>query len=383
MPAMRWKKVLAAGGVLIAVAAGLGFWWPFGRPARALKLPGLVEIQEVRLGSKVGGRVEKVSVAEGDLVAEGDELVRIEVPELKRQRDQLQAKLRQAEWQLKKAEEGPRPQEVYAAEAAMKVARWHLKKIEEGNRPEEKRLAQSEFEAADADWRLAQDEYDRAQRLYRRDATAKADFDTARANLQRGLGRLQAARARLDLMNAGSRTEEVEEGRAELERLTTNYELLKAGTRDEEKEEARARRDETRARLQEIEVQIEEAVVKAPEAAVIEVVAVRKGDLVPPNQPILRVLRAADLWVKIYVPETDLGRVRLHQKVEVTVDGYGDRRFQGEVVQISSVSEFTPRNVQSVDERKHQVFGVRVRVSDPQGVFKSGMAAEVHVPLAD
>jgi hypothetical protein len=75
--------------------------------------------------------------------------------------------------------------------------------------------------------------------------------------------------------------------------------------------------------------------------------------------------------------------VRRHQKVELTVDGYPGRRFVGEVTHVSSESEFTPRNVQSVDERRHQVFGVRVRVADTQGVFKSGMAAEVFVPLHD
>ena len=86
---------------------------------------------------------------------------------------------------------------------------------------------------------------------------------------------------------------------------------------------------------------------------------------------------AEDLWVKVYVPETELGKLRLNQEVEVTVDSYPDRPFKGSVVQIASISEFTLRNVQSISERRHQVFGVKVRVADPQGVFKSGMAAEV------
>jgi multidrug efflux pump subunit AcrA (membrane-fusion protein) len=93
------------------------------------------------------------------------------------------------------------------------------------------------------------------------------------------------------------------------------------------------------------------------------------------------VLRADDLWVKVYVPETELGKVRLHQEVEVTIDSYPGRTFAGTVVQVASASEFTPRNVQSADERRHQVFGIKVRVPDPQGVFKSGMAAEVILPL--
>jgi len=114
---------------------------------------------------------------------------------------------------------------------------------------------------------------------------------------------------------------------------------------------------------------------------VVEVLGVRKGDVVAPNQPIVRVLRADDLWVKVYVPETKLGMIHLDQQVSVTVDSHPGKQFQGTVRQIATESEFTPRNIQSPDERRFQVFGVKVRVSNPDGVFKSGMAAEVTVPL--
>src|SRR5262249_8595204 len=124
-----------------------------------------------------------------------------------------------------------------------------------------------------------------------------------------------------------------------------------------------------------------------PELAVVEVLAVRKGDLVPPNQPILRILHSEDLWVKVYVPETELGKVRLGQKVEVTIDSYPGKQFPGQVIQIASESEFTPRNVQSVDDRRHQVFAVKVAVPQPadpkERIFKAGMAAEVCLPLEE
>ena len=95
-----------------------------------------------------------------------------------------------------------------------------------------------------------------------------------------------------------------------------------AGSRSEDIAEAAARVAELRGKLREIDANLDEAVVKAPEPAVIEVLAVRKGDLVPPNQPVLRVLRADDLWIKVYVPETELGKIRLDQAVEVTIDSY-------------------------------------------------------------
>ena len=110
--------------------------------------------------------------------------------------------------------------------------------------------------------------------------------------------------------------------------------------------------------------------------------AVRKGDVLAPNGPVARLLRTADVWVRVYVPETQLGKIHLDQEVQVTNDSYPGRRFTGRVIQIAAESEFTPRNVQSADERHHQVFGVKVRVDDPEGVFKAGMAASVAVPLS-
>src|SRR5207237_9601556 len=137
------------------------------------------------------------------------------------------------------------------------------------------------------------------------------------------------------------------------------------------------------ARLGELRVNLTEKDVVAKEKAIIEVISVRVGDLVPPNQPVGRVLRAEDLWVKVYVPEPQLSLVRLQQAVDVRIDAYPDRTFKGTVIQVASISEFTPRNVQSIDERHYQVFAVKVRVDNPQGIFKAGLAAEVVLPLQE
>jgi multidrug resistance efflux pump len=331
----------------------------------------------------VAGRVAEVLVTEGDRVEAGQLLVRLEAPELKAQHEQAVARLREAEALLDKANNGARPQEREAAEAAVRAAEARLGRLEKGYRDEEKRQAENEFRAAEVDFRLAREEYDRAQRLLEGGAAGRAEFDTARANYDRTQRRLEAARARRDWMQKGPRPEEINEARADMRQAEANWRLLRDGTRSEDIAAAQARAAEARGRVRELEIGIQETEVRAPEPALVEVVAVRRGDLVPANQPILRVLRTADLWVKVYVPETELGKVRLHQAVDLTVDCYPDRHFRGEVTHVAAESEFTPRNVQSVDERRHQVFGVRVRVADPQGVFKSGMAAEVTIPFQE
>ena len=171
------------------------------------------------------------------------------------------------------------------------------------------------------------------------------------------------------------------EAAAQLDQARANLDLLKAGTRAEDIDALEAQVEQTRARLREVEANLAEAVVHAPGRALVDVVSVRKGDLVSPGQAVVRILRADDLWVKIFVPETDLGRVVVGQAAEVTVDSHPGVRFAGRVVQIAHESEFTPRNIQSIDERRHQVFSAKVRVDDPRGVFKSGMSAEVTIPI--
>jgi multidrug resistance efflux pump len=150
-----------------------------------------------------------------------------------------------------------------------------------------------------------------------------------------------------------------------------------------EKAAARAAVAEAEAELAEAEVNLREAVVVALERCRVEVMSVRPGDLVTAGRSVVLAHRTGDLWVKVFVPSTDLGKLRLGQAVEVAVDSHPGKRFTGEVIHIATSSEFTPRNVQSVDERRHQVFAVKVRVTDPDGVFKSGMAAEVFVPLSE
>jgi multidrug resistance efflux pump len=379
---MRWKILIAAVAVVVAAAA-LAYWRPFGGREAALTLPGTVETQEVRLGSKSGGRVAEVLVREGDLLTPCQLLVRLDVPELEAQRQQAEGALRSAEADLAKAKNGARPEEKEAARDAVAAAEARLRRLQKGPRDEEVRQAEADLDAAEADLKLARQKYERTGRLVTVAGASQEEQDTATALLGRLQAQTRSARARLDMLHAGTRQEEIDEAAAELKRARAQLDLLLAGTRSEDLAAAEARVTEARGKLKEAEDRVAEAEVRAPEAAVVEVLAVRPGDLVAPNQPLLRVLRADDLWVRVYVPETQLGRVRLGQEVEVRVDGYPGRRFDGTVMQIAAVSEFTPRNVQSADERRHQVFGVKVRVADPQGVFKSGMAAEVVVPLAD
>jgi len=153
---------------------------------------------------------------------------------------------------------------------------------------------------------------------------------------------------------------------------------LERGNRPEDIAAARATLEAEQRQLGYLERQRAESLVTAPAAGVIESMDLRPGDLVGPNQPVARMLEPSQLWVRVYVPEPKLGRVRVGQKAALTVDTFPKREFPGKVVEIRTQSEYTPRNVQTLDQRMDQVFGVKVAI-DPTPELKPGMAATVRL----
>ena len=378
-PTMLWKPLIAVVVLLIAAASAIGYWWTWRGDPNELVFPGTVEVQEVRLSSKIGGRIEQLFIAEGQMAEPGQKIVQIAVPELEAQRLQVQAQLAAAEATLQKLIAGPRPEEKAASAANLRAMQARRALVVAGNRKEEVEKARADVESLDAQFQVAVQDLNRERSLLAKGATSQANYDSANARYGRLQAELEAARANYELIEKGSRIEEIAEAEAQLAQAEANNALLLAGTRKEDIDVAQAQVRQLQGKLRELEVNLSEAVVIAPERAIVEVLSVRPGDTVAPNQPVARILRADDMWVKAFVPETELGRVKVGQQVTVTMDTFPSRRFAGVVFQIATSSEFTPRNVATVDERHNQVFGIKVHVDDPQGIFKSGMAADVHV----
>jgi multidrug resistance efflux pump len=138
--------------------------------------------------------------------------------------------------------------------------------------------------------------------------------------------------------------------------------------------------DAAEGRLQQIDVMLDELVIRAPRAARVESLDLRPGDILAPNVPAARLLEPAELFVRIYVPETEIGRIRPGLEVPIFVDSFPGRAFRGRVESVAGEGEFTPRNLQTADERADQVFASRVRIEEGADVLRAGMAAFVRVP---
>jgi HlyD family secretion protein len=375
----KWSKVLlpsfALGIAVIAVSCS-GNSFGFGKKNDAV-FSGTIETREIRLGSKVGGRIEAVLVEEGQEVTAGQAIVRFDVAELRAQQAQAEARIEQQQARLERLLRGARPEEKAQANAATATAQATLESIKNWPRPEEIEQARAAVAAAEADLSNATVAFQRTEKLRASGDISQQEFDSARFRLENVRARRDAEKKRLDLLLNGSRKEDIRTAEERFRQAQQAEKLVLAGARTEEIADARAQLAEAQARLEQIKVQLTEGEVKASAVATVEVLSVRPGDLLTPNQTVARLLEKDQIYVRVFIPEPQLGLIKVGQKAKIKVDTFNDRLFDGVIDQINSQGEFTPRNVQSRDERNHQVFGVKVRIDNREGKLKPGMAADV------
>jgi HlyD family secretion protein len=351
--------ILAAAAILAATALAAGWF----HSDTALEGSGTVEARNIRVGSKIGGRIEKVLVREGDSVQPGQILIIFDDKE-------LQAALQESQANAEKAQRGYRPEEIAEARAAAAQARADYELKKNGYRQEDIAGAQADLDRAKADEIRAHLDFDRYDALAKKDLVSKQQHDSAEANWKMALAQVQSAQHKLDELQRGYRPEEIASAEARYRQTQATLEKLERGNRREDVDLAKAGYAYDEARFRERQV-------TAPSAAIVEVLDVRPGDIIAPNTPVATLLEKDQIYVRIYIPETQYGRVKLGQNAEVRADSFPNQVFEGVVEQINQQAEFLPRNVQTREERVHQVFGIKIRINDPAGRVLAGMAADV------
>jgi HlyD family secretion protein len=288
---------------------------------------GHVEATDVRVSAKLAGRLETLSAREGDAVAAGQELAAIDATDVRLALQQAQAEREQA-----------------AAELRLRRA---------GSRPEDIAELESQIRGVEADLAAAQQDLDRMQGL-----------------LDRGSGTTKArddARTRRDVNGA------------RLAAMMQSLARLRAGSRREEIDAARARLAATDARIAQLDQQLRDARVVSPLTGVVTEKIAEAGEILPAGSPLLVVTDLRSPWLTVYVAGPDLGRIRLGQEAVVVTDDGQSRK--GVVTFIASQAEFTPKNVQTRDERVKLVYKVKIGLDNPDGLFKPGMPAEARLRL--
>lgn len=357
------RMLMLAAVVLAAALAGWSLYTRvFGR-GDGLEGSGTVEARNIRVGSKVGGRVTDVRVREGDRVSAGQVLVSFDDQE-------LLAALNEARADLEKMRRGSRPEEIAEAAAAAAEAKAGYEQRVHGSRKEDIAAATADVERARADEERAGKNFRRVDVLAGEKALPAQQRDDAEAAWKMAVAARRNAEEKLAQLASGYRPEEIASAKARYEQAEAARARIRKGNRSEDIDAARARLLNAEARYREREV-------RAPAEATVEVLDARPGDLVAPNTPIATLQERNELYVRIYVPETRIAGVRVGQKADVRLDALPGKTIAATVDQVNQKAEFLPRNVQTKEERVHQVFGVKLKIEDPAGSVRAGMAAEV------
>jgi len=365
--------------LLVLVAAGYG-GYRFYLSRQPFEWSGTVEARVVYLGSRVGGRVKEVKVKEGDDVQLGQELITLEPGDLPAQRLGALGQLEQARANLQKLEAGSRPEEIDQARANAATASAALQEARAGARQEQiiaarARLAQSQV-ATDK----AQLDETRAHDLVASKAISQAEADNADTALRSAVAFRDAAKAAVDELEHGTRKEDIAQASARSLEAQASAKLVVAGARVEDLRAAKGAVDAAQGRIDQIDDSIKELSITASVAGRVESLDLRPGTIIAPTATAATLIERDQLYVRIYVPETQLGRIHIGDDVPISVDSFANRLFKGKVEHINAVGEYTPRNLQTADERANQVFATRVGIASGENDLRAGMAAFIRVP---
>jgi HlyD family secretion protein len=343
-----------------------------------LKVSGFIEADEIRLGSRVGGRVERVFVEEGQQVQAGDVLIKLEEFDLRSRRAEAESNVAAWQAELDRLQNGFRKEEIAQAKARVTRLMAKVEMLQNGPREEEIGAAKARLTLAAAQLERATLSYNRITTLFAKEmgTVTREDVDRATEELKVAEAAKQVREQELQLLQKGTRPEEIAEAKAELEEASQALQLTENGFRREEIDKANAQVAAAQAAVQIIDTQLAELEINTQVPGIIEALELRPGDLVAPNAPVLSLLDTTHLWVRAYVPENRLN-IQVGQKFKITVDSFPGERFAGELTYISPQAEFTPSNVQTVEERSKQVFRIKVTLKEGRDKLRPGMAADV------
>jgi membrane fusion protein YbhG len=367
---------------MIALAIVVAFVWFYGRSGngdRPIRVSGNIEVTDAELSFKVAGRVETRLVDEGQAVTKGQTVALLDSRELSQEVSRNKAEVEAARAALAELEAGSRPQEIAEARAAASQAQAHLQELENGSRPQEIAAAEAAYQSARADAKRLADDLARYGGLYRKQLVSTQQYEAARTATEMAEARERQTKEQLDLLKEGPRKEVIAQARDAYAQAEQRYTLVKIGPRKEVIEQARARLGQARESLALAETRLGYATLISPMSGMVLSKSIEPGEYVSPGTPIVTVADLVNVWLRGYVNETDLARVKLGQPVRVTTDTYANKVYDGRVSFISSQAEFTPKSVQTEKVRVKLVYRIKVDIKNPSMELKPGMPVDAEI----
>ncbi len=389
------KKRLIPIVLLILILAVAGVLWSRRTDpaeARRIRLSGNIELTRVDLSFKVAGKLIERTAGEGDSVKKGQLIARLDDTQTQRQKMSQQASVETAQSQLAQSgttlewQRATLEGDLGLRRAEVAQARAVLDQMLAGARPEE--IQQAEAAAADARTQNEQArlDWERAQTLYKNDDISTAQRDQAQSRFNSTSAVLKQAQQRLAMVREGPRKEEIAVARAQLERARAALRISEANRIELRRrgEEIGARRSEVERARQQLgvaESQLQDTAIYSPVDGVVLVKAAELGEVLAAGTTVVTIGEVDHPWVRGYVRETELGRVKLGQNVRITTDSYPGKVYHGRVSFIASEAEFTPKQIQTREERVKLMYRIKIDVANEQRELKSNMPVDAEIEL--
>lgn len=390
---MNRKLIPIALAVLLAVSVA-AWWFGFHRrqPPGAIKISGNIELTEVNIGFRTPGQLVELTVKEGDLVKAGQVIGRLDTAQLESQKRVSEAVLASAESRLKQLGSSIDLQEqsleamTTQRRAELAAVEAQLRELLAGSRTQEKEQARAFAAQAEAEAVRAAADWKRAQTLFASEDITAADRDRAKAAHEATEAAVRQARERLALVEEGPRVETIEAMRAQVSRAKAALHATEAGRYDsdrlrQERTSRMAEIEQAKASLAVVETQLKDAIARSPVDGVVLVKSAEAGEVLAAGTTIATIADLAHPWLRGYVGQQNQGRVQIGAPVEVVTDSFPNRRFQGRLSFIASEAEFTPKQIQTEEERVKLVYRVKIDLENPEGVLKANMPADAFLPL--
>jgi HlyD family secretion protein len=378
------RLIIAAAAIAAGLVVIIGIFVAGSRRApNALRVSGNIEVTVAEVSFKVPGRVLERLVDEGQMIKAGQLVARLDSAELAQEVALRLADAAAAQAALAELESGSRPQEIAQAKAASEQAKARLDELLAGSRPQELAAAQAAERRAQAEAERARLDEERYAGLFKKEIVSAQQYDAAKTTYRTALERQHEAEEQLKMVREGPRKEQIEQARAAATQAQERYQLVKIGPRKEQIAQARARHEQARQGLAVAETQLAYATLNSPLTGMVLSKNIEPGEIVAAGTPIVTVGDLEHPWLRAYINETDLGRVKLGQRARVTTDTYPGKAYEGHVSFIASQAEFTPKSVQTEKERVKLVYRIKVEIANPNMELKPGMPADAEIVLAE
>jgi HlyD family secretion protein len=388
------KKRIAILVIVLAAAAAAvyAFRGSNRRPENRLMVSGNIELTEVNIAFKTAGRLIERNVDEGDAVTKGQVVARLDRDQLIAQRERETAALQSADMQLAQAQTSVEwERQSLAADVAQRQADVgsadaKLTELKNGARPQEKAQARATVESAQAEYDRAQRDWDRAQPLYKNDDISTAQFDQYRNRFQSADAALKNARQAEALVLAGPRSEQIESASSQSEHARAAVKLAEVNALELKRREQdvlvrRSAIEQSKANLALIDSQLADTIAASPCDGVVLVKAADVGEVLAPGTTVVTIGDVGHPWLRGYINESDLGKVKIGSQARVTSDSYPGKVYNGRITFIASEAEFTPKQIQTQQERVKLVYRIKIELENPNRELKLNMPVDAEIVL--